>query len=129
MIDENIKLKSQSQPLRVKDEKSSSLFARLSTDIREQQLYLDPLFDRQAVCDRFGLSPVQVGNAFARNGDYDSVADFIRDCRLEHACQLLKTTDLLIAHVAARSGYSRVTTFNHDFKARFNLSPSEYRRQ
>ena len=29
------------------------------------------------------------------------VADFIRDCRLEHACQLLKTTDMPIAKVAA----------------------------
>ena len=57
------------------------------------------------------------------------VADFIRDCRLEHACQLLKTTGMTIANVATSSGFSRVTTFNHDFKGRYNLSPSEYRRQ
>ena len=130
LIDENIKLKAQPQPLPVKEEgSSSSLFTRLSTDIREQQLYLDPSFDRQAVCDRFHLTPVQVGNAFAQGSDYNSVADFIRDCRLEHACQLLKTTGMTIANVATSSGFSRVTTFNHDFKARYNLSPSEYRRQ
>ena len=58
-----------------------------------------------------------------------SVSDFIRDCRLEHACQLLKTTDMKIAEVAACSGFSRVTTFNHDFKTRYNLSPTEYRRR
>ena len=128
LIDENIKLKSHSQPLPVKNGSASSLFLRLSTEIREQQLYLDPLFDRQAVCDRFSLTAVQVGNAFAQGSDYDSVADFIRDCRLEHACHLLKTTDMSIANVAARSGFSRVTTFNHDFKAHYNLTPSEYRR-
>lgn len=128
LIDENIKLKSHPQPLPVKKGSASSLFTRLSTEIREQQLYLDPLFDRQAVCDRFSLTAVQVGNAFAQGSDYDSVADFIRDCRLEHACNLLKTTDMSIANVAARSGFSRVTTFNHDFKAHYNLTPSEYRR-
>ena len=130
LIDENIKLKAQPQPLSVKEEgNNSSLFTRLSTEIREQQLYLDPSFDRQTVCDRFNLTTVQVGNAFAQGSDYDSVADFIRDCRLEHACQLLKTTDMKIADIAAHSGFSRVTTFNHDFKARYNLSPSEYRLQ
>ena len=36
----------------------------------------------------------------------------------------MKVTD-----IAAASGFSRATTFNHDFKARFNLSPTEYRRQ
>ena len=128
LIDENIKLKAQPQPQPVKEGSSSSLFSRLSTEIREQQLYLDPLFDRQAVCNRYHLTAVQVGNVFAQGSDYNSVADFIRDCRLEHACHLLKTTDMSIANVAARSGYSRPTTFNHDFKARYNLTPSEYRR-
>jgi AraC-like DNA-binding protein len=129
LIDENIKLKTQPQPQPMKEGDNSSLFTRLSTEIREQQLYLDPSFDRQAVCDHFHLTPVQVGNAFAQGSDYNSVADFIRDCRLEHACHLLKTTGIKIADVAASAGFSRVTTFNHDFKARYNLSPSEYRRQ
>jgi len=40
----------------------------------------------------------------------------------------IETTDMSIANVAARSGFSRVTTFNHDFKAHYNLTPSEYRR-
>ena len=70
-----------------------------------------------------------MGSAFAQGSDYSSVADFIRDCRLEHARILLKTTDMKVADIATASGFSRPTTFNHDFKARFNLSPTEYRRQ
>jgi len=27
------------------------------------------------------------------------------------------------------SGFSRVTTFNHDFKTRYNLTPTKYRQQ
>ena len=105
------------------------LFQHLCEDIRENRLYLDPQFDRQAVCDRYNLNIAQVGSAFAQGSDYSSVADFIRDCRLEHARILLKTTDMKVADIAAASGFSRPTTFNHDFKARFNLSPTEYRRQ
>lgn len=107
----------------------SALFQYLCDDIREKRLYLAPQFDRQAVCDRYGLSAVQVGNAFAQGSDYDSVSDFVRDCRLKYACRLLTTTDMKVADVASASGFSRATTFNHDFKARYNLTPSEYRRK
>ena len=34
-----------------------------------------------------------------------------------------------VADAASASGFSRATTFNHDFKARYNLTPSEYRRR
>ena len=116
-------------PAELKTLSDERLFQHLCDDIRENKLYLDPQFDRQAVCDRYNLSIPQVGSAFAQGSDYRSVADFIRDCRLEHACVLLKTTDMKVTDVAAASGFSRPTTFNHDFKARFNLSPTEYRRQ
>ena len=144
LIDETIKYKerflqlqtimhrpsSKDQPaVELKSLSEEDLFQHLCEDIRENRLYLDPQFDRQAVCDRYNLSTVQVGSAFAQGSDYSSVADFIRDCRLEHARILLKTTDMKVAVVAAASGFSRPTTFNHDFKARFNLSPTEYRRQ
>ncbi|MCR4766250.1 MAG: helix-turn-helix transcriptional regulator [Bacteroidaceae bacterium] len=108
---------------------NEDLFQHLCDEIRANHLYLDPLFDRQAICDRFRLTPAQVGSAFAQGSEYDSVSDFIRDCRLEYACTLLKTTDMKITDVASAAGFSRSTTFNHAFKARYNLSPTEYRQQ
>ena len=116
-------------PAELKTLSDGEIFQLLCDDIRENKLYLDPTFDRQAVCNRYNLSIAQVGSAFAQGSDYSSVANFIRDCRLEHACVLLKTTDMKVTDVAAASGFSRATTFNHDFKTRFNLSPTEYRRQ
>ena len=116
-------------PVDLKSFSADALFQYLYDDIREKRLYLDPKFDRQAVCSRYGLTAVQVGNAFAQGSDYDSVADFVRDCRLEYACHLLTTTDMKVADAASASGFSRATTFNHDFKARYNLTPSEYRRR
>ena len=116
-------------PGELKTLSDGELFQHLCEDIRENKLYLDPMFDRQAICNRYNLGIAQVGSAFAQGSDYSSVADFIRDCRLEHACILLKTTDMKVTDIAAASGFSRPTTFNHDFKARFNLSPTEYRRK
>ena len=146
LIDETVKYKERAQklqtllhrssadhsitePINLKNLSDEELFQHLCDDIRESQLYLDPTFDRQAVCDRYNLTNVQVGRAFAQGSDYASVSDFIRDCRLNHACTLLKNTDMKIAEVASASGFSLPTTFNHDFKARFNLSPTEYRKQ
>ena len=110
------------------DVDNQTLFHFLYKDILDKQLYLDPSFDRQAVVDRYGLNNMQVGAAFAQGSkDYNSVSDFIRACRLEHACRLLSTTDMRISEVAAASGFNRTTTFNHDFKSRYNLSPTEFR--
>ncbi len=105
------------------------LFQYLNNVIHDEKLYLDPLFDRQSICKRFHINAALVGSAFSQGSDYDSVSEFIRDCRLEHACLLLKTTDMKIADVATASGFSRATTFNHDFKTRYNLSPTDYRHQ
>ena len=104
-------------------------FKILSDDIRKQRLYLDPNFDRQAVCDHYGLSLALVGATFAQGSDYHSVADFIRDCRLRHACHLLTSTDQRTADIATASGFLRPTTFYHDFKTRYSITPSEYRKQ
>ena len=103
------------------------LFEVLTTDIREKKLFLAPDFDRQAITRMYKLRNAQVGAAFSQSGQYASVSDFVRNCRLEHARTLLSTTDLPIGEVATKSGYSRQTTFNHDFKMRYGLTPTDFR--
>ena len=103
------------------------LFTHICDVIRRERLYLNPAFDRQAAIVHFHLTKEQIGGAFSRGSEFNSIADFIRDCRLEHATHLLETTDLLIGEVASASGFTHATTFNHDFKARFSVSPSAYR--
>ena len=103
------------------------LFEVLTTDIREKKLFLAPDFDRQAITHMYNLRNAQVGAAFSQSGQYASVSDFVRNCRLEHARTLLATTDLPIGEVATKSGYSRQTTFNHDFKMRYGLTPTDFR--
>ncbi len=106
---------------------NEQLFQYISQAIISQQLYLQPLFDREAAAAHFGISSRRIGTAFTQGSPYKSLPDFIRECRLKHACRLLRDSTMTIADVAAASGFSRTTTFNHDFKMKYELSPSEFR--
>ena len=105
------------------------LFLRVSQAIISEQLYLQPLFDREAAARHLGISSRLIGTAFTQGSPYKSLPDFIRECRLRHACRLLRDSTMTIADIAAASGFSRITTFNHDFKAKYELTPTEFRNQ
>jgi AraC-like DNA-binding protein len=49
--------------------------------------------------------------------------------RLQHAQQLLSTTDLTIAEIALQSGYDDSNYFSRIFKKTFQLTPSEWQKQ
>ena len=106
---------------------NEQLFLQISQAIISQQLYLQPLFDREAAAAHFGISSRRIGTAFTQGSPYKSLPDFIRECRLKHACRLLRDSTMSIADIAAASGFSRTTTFNHDFKVKYELSPSKFR--
>ena len=104
------------------------LFQYLTTVIREQELYRWPDFNRSAVMQHFSLSAARVGAAFAQGGG-QSLPEFVRNCRLDHACRLMvEQPTLSFVEVGNASGYQRTTTFYHDFKARFGMAPAEYRK-
>ena len=109
-------------------EEASALFHRLSKVITDEQLFLDPTFDRQAAMERFHLSKERIGTAFAQGSDYASLAAFITACRLEYATRLLREQPTLtISQVATASGFSSTNHFGRAFKSTYGLSPTEYR--
>ena len=104
------------------------LFQYITKVIREQELYRWPDFNRAAVMHHFSLSAARVGAAFAQGGG-QSLPEFVRNCRLDHACRLIvKQPTMSFVEVGLSSGYQRTTTFYHDFKARFGMAPAEYRK-
>ena len=106
------------------------LFDYISEVIRHEQLFLRPVCDRQTLVERFHLSEKRIGAAFSKGSHYGSVSNFVRNARLEYACQLLrKSTTMSIADVAAASGFPSYPRFAMDFKAIYSISPTEYRRQ
>ncbi|SCC59343.1 Signal transduction histidine kinase [Chitinophaga costaii] len=53
--------------------------------------------------------------------------ELIKTIRLQHAAQLLQTTDMTVAEVFYSSGFSNQSHFFREFKKKYQTSPSEYR--
>lgn len=108
----------------------AQLFQFFREVIMGEQLFLDPACDRQQLIDRFHLSKDRIGAAFKQGSEFESLIDFLNDCRLDYSTKLLAThPDMSIGEVAAASGFSSINTFGRNFKRKFTLTPSQYREQ
>jgi AraC family transcriptional regulator, activator of mtrCDE len=70
-------------------------------------------------------------SAFARhffNSVKQSPMEFVKQVRLQHAASLLRTTDLSVKSVAARTGYASRSHFSRAFRAAFDLDPTHFRK-
>ncbi len=105
------------------------LFTYLSSAIVNKQMYLDPEFSRKQLITQFGVTKERIGQAFSRGSDYTSLPDFINDCRLEAACRMLiENPEKSISEVAVQCGFAQPATFSRNFRTKYSLSPSEFRK-
>lgn len=103
------------------------LFKQLSEVIRRERLFTNPNFGRQTLVDRFHLTERRIGSVFSHGG---SLPDFIRELRIQHACQLLTNRpEMSISDIAAASGFSSLSVFSREFKRKLEVTPSYYREQ
>jgi LacI family transcriptional regulator len=58
-----------------------------------------------------------------------TILDEIRQARLDRACRILATTDQAIEAVALASGFNSAPRFHHEFRKRYGMPPSAWRRQ
>ena len=125
---ESLEIASAQEDTPLESMSSAALFAHISQAIVSEKLFLEPTFDRQAAIDYFHLSKERIGAAFSQGSDYASISDFINECRLEYAVNLLNDQPSLpISQVAQSCGFSDANYFGRKFKARFGLSPTEFR--
>ena len=130
-IVEAVKYKKMSEELSEKsmelEGSDEQLFRQLSEVIRRERLFTNPNFGRQTLIDRFHVTERRIGAAFSKAG---SLPDFIRELRLEYACQLLADRpEMSISDVATASGFSSLSVFSREFKRRLEVTPSFYREQ
>lgn len=106
----------------------TELFEFLRVVIVGEQLFLNPLFERQQLIDRFGLSKDSIGSAFAHGSRFASLPGYINECRLDYGARLLSVRpELSVAEVAAASGFASASVFTRNFKQRFTMTPTEFR--
>lgn len=57
-----------------------------------------------------------------------SVGKYIRELKLQHACELLQGTNLSVSEIADRCGYGSVFAFSRAFQRTFRMAPGRYRK-
>ncbi len=108
----------------------SELFEQIRRYILEEKLYLDPQFGRQQLIERLHLSKESIGAAFSKGSQYTSLASFINEMRLIYGAKLLvENPTMSITDVATASGFANNITFAHNFKERYALTPSNFRKE
>ncbi len=76
---------------------------------------------------RVGFSEAQFRRVFRRTMGVAPI-QYLRRIRLEHACHLLRQTDLTVEAISAAVGYAEPAFFAHTFKRLIGLPPGQYRR-
>lgn len=56
-----------------------------------------------------------------------SFNDYLNNCRINHACWLIKNSDLSITEIAYATGYNSIRSFNRNFYKYISVTPIEYR--
>jgi len=88
----------------------------------------DEKFGVQKLASLIGLSTSQTLRKIkAKTGK--SVSQYIRELRLSKAASLIKETDLTIAEIAFKVGFSSQSYFNKVFRKFYGITPGEYKTQ
>ena len=74
-----------------------------------------------------GLSPDYMTRKF-KTALYMTPSEYVRKFRISRAMELLCTTDLSVADVAKRTGFSDISLFSRVFKQEVGLPPASYRK-
>lgn len=78
------------------------------------------------IAKEFGTNRTTLNNLFKKETNMSAIA-YIIDLRLRIAATMIADTDLPIAEIAERTGYSDVTHFERLFKKKYNVTPSAYK--
>ncbi len=78
------------------------------------------------LANRFGLSTRSLNRRF-KQATNTTPKNYLQKLRLEHAKQLLKQSNLVIAEVAGTVGYQDTSYFTELFKKTNSMTPNEYR--
>ena len=88
---------------------------------------LNPDLSLTSVADHFGVSSKMVGTV-CRDAFGKTFLQYVRDCQIRKATELLQTTDLPLEDIAEQCGFTNLLTFRRNFKATMGINPSDYRK-
>jgi AraC-like DNA-binding protein len=106
----------------------ADLYVYLRDLIEHEQLFLNPLFERQTLIDRTGLTKERIGAAFSQGSDHGRLTTLISELRLDYAVRLMnEQPELSVEKICQASGFANADTFTRNFKAKYGMTPTAYR--
>ncbi|NLR90366.1 two-component regulator propeller domain-containing protein [Flammeovirga agarivorans] len=97
------------------------------TNLIEEHL-ADPEFNVQKIQKEMGLSQSSLYKKIKQQTGMSST-EFLRNFRLKYAKKLLEKSNLPISEVMLRVGFLDAKYFRVSFKKKYNVSPSQYRKE
>ena len=80
------------------------------------------------LAERFQIAETSLKNYF-RGVFGENLSTFLREARMRRAAELLQSSELRVAEIAAQVGYENQSKFAAVFVRRFGCPPLEYRRR
>ncbi|MCF0254820.1 MAG: helix-turn-helix transcriptional regulator [Bacteroides heparinolyticus] len=104
-----------------------NLQEQIETILSENNNFLSQDFNTGYLESRLQMKRYAIDQQLAENY-HTSLNDIVTNLRLQHACKLLEQTDYVLEYIATQSGFGTLRTFYRQFKKKYNLTPTEYRR-
>lgn len=82
----------------------------------------------ESMAEVFSMNPYYFSSYFKKNMG-ENFKTYLTELRMGRAELLLRSTDMKSYQIALEVGYKNVRQFNENFKARYGMSPSEYRKK
>lgn len=89
--------------------------------------FAEALLSQDMVSDAFGVSRQKI-NSIVKSSVGMTYSNYVSYLRLEYAGKLLRETDLNVADIAERVGYSDNSRFISKFQLYYKMTPGQYRR-
>lgn len=86
----------------------------------------DTELDQSTVARHLNMSP-SAFSRFFRKATGKPFTEVLLEIRLGNACRLLLESDAPVTEVCYRSGFHNLSNFNRHFKARYHLTPRQWR--
>ena len=107
-----------------REQQLSEGYARWAATIIRQE-HENPAFSVCSLPDRLGISGTYLRKQFLQ--EYGTtMADYLVQARLEHACFLLSAGNYSVRKIAEECGFANEKYFSALFKKRMGLSPKQY---
>lgn len=78
--------------------------------------------------DKISVSRFRLVRAFAKVKNMPPM-EFVIRCRLEKACELIRSHRYSLSEVSQMTGYKNYSTFARVFKKYYDITPKEYRKK